>query len=47
VPYSPQQNGVAERANRIIMEFASMILAQGLELEFWGKAVNTMVYITN
>jgi hypothetical protein len=34
-PYSPQQNGVAERANRTIMECArSMILAQGLELAF-------------
>jgi hypothetical protein len=47
-PYSPQQNGVAERANRTIMECArSMILAQGLELEFWGEAVNTVVYIKN
>ncbi len=47
-PYSPQQNGVAERANRTIMECArSMILAQGLELEFWGEAVNTAVYIKN
>jgi len=35
VPYSPQQNGVAKRANRTIMECArSMILAQRLELEF-------------
>jgi len=25
----------------------SMILAQSLELEFWGKAVNTVVYIKN
>ncbi len=25
----------------------SMILAQGLELEFWGEAVNTVVYIKN
>jgi transposase InsO family protein len=34
-PYSPQQNGVVERANRTIMECArSMILAQGLGLEF-------------
>jgi len=40
-PYSPQQNGVAEHANRTIMECArSMILAQGLGLEFWGEAVN-------
>jgi hypothetical protein len=47
-PYSPQQNGVAESANRTIMECArSMILAQGLELEFWGEVVNTAVYIKN
>jgi len=47
-PYSPQQNGVAERANRTIMECVrSMILAQGLELEFLGEAVNTAVYIKN
>jgi hypothetical protein len=36
------------RANRTIMECArNMILAQGLELEFWGEAVNTAVYIKN
>jgi hypothetical protein len=47
-PYSPQQNGVAERANRTIMECArSMILAQRLELELWGEAVNMAVYIKN
>ncbi len=47
-PYSSQQNGVAERANRTIMECArNMILAQGLELEFWGKVLNTVVYIKN
>jgi hypothetical protein len=47
-PYSPQQNGVAECANRTIMECArSMILAQGLGLEFWGEAMNTAVYIKN
>ncbi len=47
-PYSPQQNGVAECANRTIMECArSMILTQGLELEFWGESVNTAVYIKN
>jgi len=48
VPYSPQQNGVAKRPNRTIMECArSMILTQGLEFEFWGEVVNTAVYIKN
>ncbi len=47
-PYSPQQNGATERANRTIMECAtSMILTQGLGLEFWGEVVNTAVYIKN
>ncbi len=48
VPYSPQQNGVAEHANKTIMECArNMILAQRLELEFWGETVNTAMYIKN
>ncbi len=47
-PYSPQQNGVAQRANKTIMECArSMNLAQGLELELWGGVVNIVVYIRN
>ncbi len=47
-PYTPQPNGVVERANRTIMECArSMIRAQGLHLEFWAEAVNTAVYIKN
>ncbi len=47
-PYTPQQNGVAKRANRTIMECArSMIHAQGLDLEFWAEVVNTAVYIKN
>jgi IS30 family transposase len=47
-PYTQQQNGVAERANRTIMECVrSMIPTQGLDLEFWAEAVNTVVYIKN
>jgi transposase InsO family protein len=47
-PYTPQQNGVAERANSTILECArSMIRAQGLDLKFWVEAVNTAVYIKN
>jgi hypothetical protein len=36
----PQQNGITERANRTIMECARSILAQGLELEFWGESMS-------
>jgi len=47
-PYSPQQNGVTEHANRTIMECArNMILAQRLKLEFWGEVMNTAMYIKN
>ncbi len=46
--YTPQQNGVVERANKTIMECAiSMIHAQGLDLEFWAEVVNMEVYINN
>jgi hypothetical protein len=46
--HTPQQNGVAERANRTIVEMArSMIHGQGLGLEFWAEAVSNAVYIRN
>ena len=39
-PHTPQQNGVAERANRMIVEMArSMIYGQNLGLEFWAKGL--------
>lgn len=48
VPYSPQQNGVAERANRSIMEKARCMLQEaGLKQQYWAEAVNTAVYIKN
>ena len=47
-PYTPQQNGVAERANRTIVEMArSMIHDQGLKYELWGEAVSNAVYTRN
>ncbi|GMF29760.1 unnamed protein product [Phytophthora fragariaefolia] len=48
VPYSPQQNGVAERMNRTIMEKArSMLYYKGVSTEWWAEAVNTAVYLIN
>lgn len=46
VPYSPQQNGVAERMNRTIMEKArSMLYYKGVSTEWWVEAVSTAVYL--
>ncbi len=48
VPYKPQQNGVAERANRTIVEMArSMLVQAGLCESLWAEAVATAVYIRN
>jgi len=48
VPYSPQQNGVAERMNRIIVEKArSMQHYKGVPTVWWAEAVRTAVYLIN
>lgn len=47
-PYTPEQNGEAERANRTIIETArSMIQSSQLPLEMWAEAVNCAVYVRN
>lgn len=48
VPYTPQENGAAERLNRTIMEKARCMLSNAvLEKEFWVEACNTAVYLIN
>ncbi|KAM2946602.1 hypothetical protein COP2_029388 [Malus domestica] len=48
VAYSPQQNGVAERKNRTIVEMAKCMLHEkGLPYSLWGEAVVTYVYLLN
>ena len=47
-PYCPEQNGVAERLNRTIMEATrSMIYQAGVPLDFWAEACNTAIYLHN
>jgi hypothetical protein len=47
-PYTPQNNGVAERANRTILDMARCILMQAnLAPEWWGEAIRTATAITN
>ena len=45
---TPQQNGVAERKNRIVMEMARTMLNDSqLSGKFWGQAIHTSVHILN
>lgn len=48
VPRTPQQNGVAERMNRTLLERARCMRIQAdLPKKFWAEAVNTAVYLVN
>ena len=47
-PKTPQQNGVAERKNRVIQEMARvMLLNKQIPQKFWGEVVNTSCHISN
>ncbi|KAI3810934.1 hypothetical protein L1987_20606 [Smallanthus sonchifolius] len=47
-PYVPQQNGVAERKNRTLVETARTMLADSkLPVTFWVEAVNTACHVLN
>ncbi|SGZ30180.1 BQ5605_C110g13210 [Microbotryum silenes-dioicae] len=48
IPDTPQQNGVAERANRSITEgVRSMLHQSGLPHALWAEALATYVYVKN
>ncbi|KAK2407746.1 secreted RxLR effector protein [Trifolium repens] len=47
-PYTPQQNGVAERKNRALKETVNAMLSySGLSEGFWGEAMLTACYLLN
>ena len=48
VLYTPQQNGVSERKNRIIIKMARCVLFEkDLPKKFWAETVNTTVFLLN
>ena len=48
VPYSPEQNGAAERLNRTLMErVRAMLQDAGLPDELWAEAAVTACYLRN
>ena len=48
IPKSPQQNGVAKRLNRTLLEkVRSMLIDQKVPHVFWAEALVTSVYLKN
>lgn len=46
--YTPQQNGVAKRLNKKLMEKVRCLLNEsGLEEHFWAEAASTVAYLVN
>ena len=47
-PKTPEQNGVAERLNRTLVEMSrSMLIDANVQKKFWAEAVSTAVYLKN
>lgn len=48
VEYTPQQNGVAERANRTLVEMARCLMIQAkLPDSLWAESINTATFLRN
>ena len=48
IPKTPEQNGVAERLNRTLVETTrAMLLDANLPQKFWAEAVSTAAYLRN
>ena len=48
IPYTPQQNGVAERKNKSLKEMETCMMEdKALPPKFWSEAINCASYIQN
>jgi transposase InsO family protein len=48
IPYTPEQNGVAERLNRTLLDSARTMLKHvDCDQRWWAEAVSTACYIKN
>jgi hypothetical protein len=48
IPSTPQQNGLAKRMNRTLLErVRSMLTGSGMPKKFWAEAVTTAAYLIN
>lgn len=48
VRHTPQQNGLAERMNKTILERVRCMLSfENLNKRFWGEAIHTTFYLIN
>ena len=48
MPDTPQQNVVAERLNRVLVEMArTMMQHKDVDQDLWADAIKTAVYIKN
>ncbi len=48
IPKTPEQNGVAEKLNRTLVESSrSMLLDAKLPHKFWAETISTVAYLRN
>ena len=48
VPHTPQQNGIAERLNRTLVEMSrTTLIHSGLQRTFWQEAMSTAAHVIN